>query len=264
MKILFLGDVVGKPGRQIISRDLPRLRKRLSVDVCIANGENAAGGTGITRPTAREIFNGGVDVITTGDHIWKHKDIREYLKENEKIIRPVNLPEDSPGRGWTITETADGVRVGVINVQGRTFMPPIDNPFRAVDRALKEMGDRPAVVVVDMHAEATSDKLIMGRHLDGRVTAVLGTHTHTPTADEQILPGGTAFITDVGMTGPYDSILGRKSECVIAAFTTELPVRFDVATGDVRIAGALVEADPQTGKALSIERVMKKSSNETA
>ncbi len=258
MKILFLGDVVGKPGREILSRHLGSLREECGVDLCVANGENAAGGSGITPATGGEIFEAGVDVITTGDHIWKRKESRQYLNDNPNVLRPANMSEDAPGSGHTIIKAEDGTEVGVINLQGRTFMSPTDCPFRAAEGALEALGDHVRVIVVDMHAEATSDKIAMGRFLDGRVTAVLGTHTHVQTADEQIFPGGTAYITDVGMVGPYESVLGRTIESVVAAFSTQLPTRFDVATGDVRIGGVLVEADPTTGKAVSIERVMKK------
>ena len=258
MKILFLGDIVGRPGREILSRQLGVLRKEGGVDLCVANGENAAGGSGITPITGGEIFKAGVDVITTGDHIWKRKESRQYLSDNPNVLRPANMPEEAPGGGHTIVKTEDGTEVGVINLLGRTFMSPVDCPFRAVQRALEAFGERVSVIVVDMHAEATSDKIAMGRFLDGRVTAVLGTHTHVQTADEQIFPGGTAYITDVGMVGPYKSILGRRIESVVAAFSTQLPTRFEVATGDVRIGGALVEANPDTGKAVSIKRVMKK------
>lgn len=261
MKILFLGDVVGRPGREVLSRQLGALREECGVDLCVANGENVAGGTGITPDTGSKIFEAGVDVITTGDHIWKRKESRQYLNDNPNVLRPANMPEEAPGSGHTVVRTGDGTEVGVINLQGRTFMSPTDCPFHAVDRVLEALGERVSVIVVDMHAEATSDKIAMGRFLDGRVTAVLGTHTHVQTADEQIFPGGTAYITDVGMVGPYESILGRTIESVVAAFSTQLPTRFDVATGDVRIGGVLVEANPDTGKAVSIERVMK--SNET-
>lgn len=258
MKILFLGDVVGRPGREILSRRLSGLREEFGADLCIVNGENAAGGAGITPATGDEIFRAGADVITTGDHIWKRKEARQYLRDNPNVLRPANMPEEAPGAGHTVVTAADGSDVGTVNLQGRTFMPPTDCPFRAVERALQALGEDVRLIVVDMHAEATSDKGSMGRFLDGRVTAVLGTHTHVQTADEQILPGGTAFITDVGMVGPYESILGRRIESVVAAFSTQLPTRFDVAAGDVRIAGVLVEADPDTGKAVSIERVMRK------
>lgn len=258
MKILFLGDIVGRPGRDILSRQLGGFRKEYGIDLCVANGENAAGGSGITPTTGGEIFGAGVDVITTGDHIWKRKESRQYLNDNSNVLRPANMPEEAPGSGHTIVNAGDGTEVGVINVQGRTFMSPTDCPFHAVERSLKALSERVRIIVVDIHAEATSDKMAMGRFLDGRVTAVLGTHTHVQTADEQVFPGGTAYITDVGMVGPYESILGRCVESVVSAFSTQLPTRFEVATGDVRMGGVFVEADPATGKALSIERVMKR------
>ncbi len=267
MKILFLGDVVGKPGREVLGERLVGLRADLGADVCIANGENAAGGTGLTRATCEEILRAGVDVITAGDHVWKRKEFRAYVTDNLNVIRPANFPDEAPGCGYTVVDAgganaaaggadgAGGIGVGVINLLGRTFMKPIDCPFRAVENALEALGDSVSVIVVDMHAEATSDKMAMARYLDGRVTAVFGTHTHVQTADEQVLPGGTAYITDVGMVGPHESILGRKIEAVVTSFSTQLPTKFDVATGDVRICGALVEVDAETGRAISIERV---------
>ncbi len=276
MKILFLGDIVGKPGREILTGQLRGLATDLGADVCIANGENAAGGTGLTRATCEEILRAGVDVITAGDHVWKRKEFRVYVTDNLSVIRPANFPDDAPGCGYTVVDVgggrdagkdaaggtneagepgSGGTGIGVINLLGRTFMKPIDCPFRAVENALAAMGDDIRIIVVDMHAEATSDKMAMARYLDGRVTAVLGTHTHVQTADEQVLPGGTAYITDVGMVGPHESILGRKIEAVVTSFSTQLPTKFDVATGDVRICGALVEVNAETGKAISIERV---------
>ena len=262
MKILFLGDIVGSPGRDVLSCQLSAFRKECGIDLCVANGENSAGGSGITPITGGEIFGAGVDVITTGDHIWKRKESRQYLNDNPNVLRPANMPEEAPGSGHTIVKAGDGTEVGVINVQGRTFMSPTDCPFHAVERSLKALGEHIRVVIVDIHAEATSEKIAMGRFLDGRVTAVLGTHTHVQTADEQVFPGGTAYITDVGMVGPYESILGRRIESVVSAFSTQLPTHFQVAKKDVRMGGVIVEADPATGKALSIERVMK--SAETA
>lgn len=259
MNILFLGDVVGRPGREVLSHLLSGIREELGIDLCVANGENAAGGTGITPVTGTEIFNSGVDVITTGDHVWKRKEVRQYLEDNPNVLRPANMPEEAPGSGCAVVKVKDGTDVGVINLQGRTFMPPIDCPFRAVNRVLDDLSGKARVIIVDMHAEATSDKIAMGRFLDGRVTAVLGTHTHVQTADEQIFPGGTAYISDVGMVGPYESILGRRIEPVVASFSTQLPTKFDVAEKDPRIAGVLVKVDTDTGKAISIKRIMRNS-----
>ena len=255
LTILFIGDVVGRPGRRIARRGLAALRRERTIDFAVANAENAAGGSGITAGTVEELLGGGMDCLTTGDHAFKQAEGVKVIETDSRVLRPLNLGARAVGRGLGVYETADGVPVAVINAQGQTFMKPIDNPFRALEAALEELGDRARVILVDMHAEATSEKVAMGRMLDGRVSAVLGTHTHIPTADEQVLPEGTAYITDVGMTGPYDSVLGRRTDRVLAAILTGMPQRFDVAARGNRLCGAIVTVDPDTGRARAIERV---------
>ena len=256
LQILFVGDIVGKPGRQILSKALPALIARWDLGLVIANAENAAGGSGLNEKCFDEILRAGVGVITMGDHIYRKKDIMKLIEKSDRILKPANYPAGAPGAQYVIARSRDGSPVGVFGVLGRVFMKPVDCPFRAAERVLDEIGNRAPVVIVDFHAEATSDKQIMGRLLDGRVSAVLGTHTHVPTADEQVLPGGTAYITDVGMTGPYDSILGRRVDCVTHTTISFVPTFFDVASGDPRICGAKVTVNSETGRALAIERVM--------
>lgn len=255
MRILFIGDVVGKPGRQAVARLLPAYREEVGVDFVVANGENAAGGSGLTPALAQELFAAGVECLTMGDHVFRRREIIPLLETDQRVLRPANYARRASGKGLTVLPSADGTAVGVINVQGRTFMAPIDSPFEAVERALEVLAGSAPVVLVDFHAEATSEKVAMGRLLDGRVTAVIGTHTHIVTADETVLPGGTAYITDVGMTGPHDSVLGRRADRVLEALLTQMPTRFEVASGDVRLSAVLIEADAATGRALSIERV---------
>lgn len=255
LRILFIGDIVGKPGRAIVSKALPALISQWDLHLVIANSENAAGGSGLNELCFREITEAGVDVLTMGDHVYKKKEIMPLLERHRHILRPANFPPDAPGAEYVIVPARDGTPVAVFTVLGRIFMRPVDCPFRAADRVLADIGDRARVVLLDMHAEATSDKQIMGRYLDGRASAVLGTHTHVPTADEQIFPGGTAYITDVGMTGPYESILGRRVDRVTETTISFVPTFFDVATGDARLCGAKIEFDPATGRAISIERV---------
>lgn len=257
MRILFLGDVVGRPGRRACQKLIKELRSERSLDFVIANGENAAGGSGLTRDTAAELFDAGVDVITSGNHIWSKREIFEVLDQEERILRPLNYPPGSPGTGARVYDAPGGVKVGVINASGRVFMEPLDSPFAAVEAALASQMQRAHVIFVDFHAEATSEKVAMGWYLDGRVTAVVGTHTHVQTADERVLPGGTAYITDLGMTGPLDSVLGVDKEIILRKFLTSLPERFEVAGGPVALSGAIIEADPSTGKARHIERVFK-------
>jgi len=253
MKILFIGDVVGKPARIYLKEFLPSLREKLNLDFIIANGENAAGGSSITRDTARDLFSSGIEVVTTGDHIFKKKESREVL-ENFDVVRPLNYGNLAAGRGYLI-KTIKGIKVGVINLLGRVFMQPVDCPFKAVEGILEDVKKEAKIIVVDMHAEATSEKLAIVHFLSGKVSAVMGTHTHIPTADERIIDNYTAYITDTGMTGSFDSILGRQKQQIIERFVTNMPVRFDLAQGDVRIQGVLIEIDQATGKALSIERV---------
>jgi 2',3'-cyclic-nucleotide 2'-phosphodiesterase len=255
-RALVIGDIVGKPGRRALAVALPRLLAERSIDVVIANAENAAGGSGINGPIVEELRTLGVDVITMGDHIYRKKEVVPVLVESDRILRPANLAPEAVGRGYTIVESQSGFKFAVISLLGRTFMKPADCPFHAVDRIMTEIGDQTKLVFLDMHAEATSDKVAMGWHLDGRATGVFGTHTHIQTADERVLPKGTAYITDLGMTGPYDSVLGRRKEKVLSALITSMPTFFDVATGDLRVCGALITADTQTGRATAIERVM--------
>ena len=255
MRILLIGDIVGKPGRQICARAIAGLRAEQQIDLVVANAENAAGGSGLTPAIYHELLAAGIDVVTLGDHAYKRREIFSVLESDPRIVRPANYPADAPGRGLTIVRTAAGVPVAVFALLGRVFMPPVDCPFTAADRVLAALPADVRVILVDFHAEATSDKQIMGRVLDGRVTAVLGTHTHVPTADEQILPGGTAFQCDVGMTGPHESILGRRIDRVLETTLTFRPTHFEVASGDVRLHGTLVEADPDSGRATAIRRI---------
>jgi hypothetical protein len=253
--LLLIGDVVGKPGRQIIARALKGLVERERLDLVVANAENAAGGSGLTPEIYRELLAAGVDAITLGDHIYKRREINSVLEREANIVKPANFPQHAPGRDFMIVPARNGVRVAVISLLGRVFMRPVDCPWSAADRVLAQLPPEVKVVLVDFHAEATSDKQLMGRHLDGRVTAVLGTHTHVPTADEGLLAGGTAFQCDVGMTGPYDSILGRRVDRVMETTLTFNPTHFEVASGDVRLCGTIVDADPATGRALAITRL---------
>ena len=253
IKILFIGDIVGKPARDYLKILLPSLRKELSLDIIIANGENAAGGSSITLDTAEDIFGAGVDVITSGDHIFKKKESRVVL-DTKDLIRPLNYGESCAGKGYIIKEVA-GVKIGVINLLGRVFMQPADCPFKAIKNILEDVKKEAKIVFVDMHAEATSEKVALGHFLSGKVSAVVGTHTHIPTADEKIIDNFTAYITDVGMTGSCDSVLGREKHQVIERFITNMPVRFNLAQGDVRMQAVLIEVDQESGKALSIERV---------
>lgn len=254
MKILFLGDVVGRPGRRLVQRLLPDLRRELSADLVIANGENAAAGNGITADTAGELFGAGVDVLTGGNHIWDKEEGVSLVDRDERIVRPVNYPPGTPGRGFAVF-TAGGQRVAVISVLGRIFMHPVDCPFRGVDGALQKLAGQTSIIFVDAHAEATSEKMALGWYLDGRVSAIVGTHTHVATADERVLPRGTAFLTDAGMTGAHDSIIGVRKELALRRMLSSMPVRFQPADGDPWLNGALVEIDPATGRAKRIERI---------
>ena len=253
MNVLFIGDIVGSPGRQFLKERLGEIRQKLQCDFVVANGENAAGGSSITLKTANEIFSSGVDVITTGDHIYKKKDSQEVL-ESLEVIRPLNYGKLAVGRGYLIKEKG-GKKIAVINLLGRVFMQPVDCPFKTVKEVLDKLQKETPVIIVDMHAEATSEKLAMGYFLAGKVSAVLGTHTHIPTADERIIDNHTAYITDVGMTGSFDSVLGRKKQQIIERFLTNMPLRFDLAKEDVRIQGVFLKIDAQSGKALEVKRV---------
>ena len=255
MRLLMIGDVVGSSGRKAVQDNVGELKKEFGLDLVIANGENAAGGIGITEDTGRELFAAGVDVLTLGNHAWDKKDAFEYLAKEKRIVRPANYPPGLPGRGVLIVETDNKCRVAVTNFSGRAFMPPLDCPFRTADAILKSIEGQADVIVADFHAEATSEKNAFGWHLAGRVAAVCGTHTHIMTADERILPGGTAYITDLGMTGPYDSIIGAKKEKIIERFLVQLPVRMEVATGLYQFNGVIIDIDEITGEATSIRRV---------
>jgi metallophosphoesterase (TIGR00282 family) len=256
IRILALGDIVGRPGRTVVHRKLPELVRTRQVDLVIANGENIAGGTGITQNLFHKLRSYGVDVVTLGDHVFKKIDIVGAMN-SERLVRPANLANDAAGRGHTVVTTKNGVSVCVFALLGRIFMNhlPSNDPFATADRILSQVPKNVKVFVCDMHAEASSEKVAMGHYLDGRASFVFGTHTHIPTADAKILPGGTAFISDLGMTGPYDSVLGRRKDRVVKHMTTNMPHAFDVATGDVRLCGALAEIDETTGKAISIERI---------
>jgi metallophosphoesterase (TIGR00282 family) len=255
LRLLFLGDIIGEPGRRAVIEMVPLLKRERGIDFVVVNGENSAAGRGITPKISIDLLRAGVAVITTGDHIWDQKEIIPYIDTEPRLLRPINYPDKTPGQGSIILETPKG-KVGVINVQGRTFMlPHLENPFRIIDEAVAKMREETKVIFVDVHAETTSEKIAMGRFLDGRVSAVVGTHTHTQTADERVFPGGTAFLCDAGMCGPSESVLGREIEPIIARFITNMPVQFPVAKGPVRLQGALVDIDETTGCAQSIERI---------
>lgn len=255
MNILFIGDVVGDPGRRAIAAHLGPLREQGKVDFCIANAENSAGGFGITREIADELFKLGVDVLTGGNHIWDKKEVLDFIDREPRLLRPANYPSGVPGARSGVFTSSSGNRVAVLSLMGRVFMAAIDCPFRCADELIPGLRAETPIIVVDMHAEATSEKVAMGWYLDGRVSAVIGTHSHVPTADERILPGGTAYQTDAGMTGPYDSIIGVEKEMAIQRFLTQTPRRFTTASGDPRLSGAIISVDEKTGRALGIERV---------
>ena len=257
LRILALGDVVGRPGRMAVHRKLPELVRTRQVDLVIANGENIAGGSGITQNLFHKLRSYGVDVVTLGDHVYKKLDIVATMQSSERLVRPANLSTDAAGRGHTVVTTNAGVQVCVMALLGRIFMNnlPSNDPFAAADRVLSQIPKSVKVVVCDMHAEASSEKVAMGHYLDGRASLVFGTHTHIPTADAKVLPGGTAFISDLGMCGPYDSVLGRRKDRVVRHMVTNMPQAFDVATGDVRLCGVLAEIDPANGRAVSVERI---------
>ena len=262
MKLLFIGDIVGQPGRRAVAELLPKLRQQHALDFVIANGENSAGGSGITPKTAEEIFSAGVDVITTGDHLWDQKEVIELLQNEKRFLRPLNYPPGTPGQGSAIFEVQSlkskgqsPILIAVLNVQGRTFMPPLENPFLLAAEEVKRLRQQTKIIFVDFHAEATSEKIAFARMLDGQVSAVVGTHTHVQTADEQIFPGGTAYLTDAGFTGPHESVLGREIEPVLKRFLTGMPQRFEVAKNRVLLHGAVIEIDDASGKAVKIQRV---------
>lgn len=255
MKLLFIGDIVGRPGRWATSQLLPDLKKSLDIDFVAANVENAAGGFGLTREIAAKIFTYGVDCLTSGNHIWDRKDIYPFLNEEERVLRPANYPPGAPGKGSGIFETKKSEKVGVINIQGRVFVQEIDCPFRRCSEEIEKLKGQTRIVLVDVHAEATSEKVALGWYLDGKVSAVIGTHTHVQTADETILPHGTAYITDVGMTGPHDSIIGIRKEDALSRFLTQTPQRFRLGLDDVKFSAVLIEVDSDSGRAKKIERL---------
>lgn len=261
MKILFIGDIVGSPGREAVNKLLPKLKAEHSLDFVIANAENSSGGSGITQKVAEELFNSGVNVLTSGDHIWKKKEIFELINQEERILRPLNYPAGAPGRGSSIFKTKSGEKIGVINVNGRVFMDALECPFKGVLAAREELIQETKVIIVDIHAEATSEKVALGWYLDGKVSAVLGTHTHIQTADEKIMPQGTAYITDVGMAGPYDSVIGRKVDDVLTRFLTAIPVRFEVAEENIQLHAVVLDIEEKSGKARSITRIQEKLNN---
>ncbi|MBI4335546.1 MAG: TIGR00282 family metallophosphoesterase [Candidatus Omnitrophica bacterium] len=257
MRVLLIGDIVGSPGRRAVKELVPVLKKEDKIDFVIANAENAAGGSGVTPTIAGELFGYGVDVLTSGDHIWNRREIYEYLDKNDRLLRPANYPKGVPGFGSCVAANGSA-SVGVINLAGRVFMDSIECPFRVVREEIENISKKTNIIFVDIHAEATSEKVALGWYLDGVVTCLFGTHTHIQTADEAVLPKGTAYITDLGMAGPYDSVIGRRADQIIARFITQLPMRFEMAEGDVRLAGAIVDVDEKTGKAVSIKRVQRK------
>ena len=255
VKILFVGDIVGSPGRRVLRELLPILRLQHSIDLVIANGENSAGGAGITPEMAAEIFEAGVDIITSGDHLWDQKSVTQLLANEPRFVRPLNYPPNTPGLGYTVWEKGDGVVVAIVNLQGRTFMPDLENPFLVIDAILPEIREITPNIFIDMHAEATSEKIAMARFLDGKITALVGTHTHVQTADEEVFPGGTGFLCDAGFTGAQESILGREIEPIVRRFLTNQPQRFGVAKQRIFLKGALMDIDELTGKCRSIQRV---------
>src|SRR5688572_28387612 len=255
MKLLFIGDVVGRPGRELLRRGLRQLVEHHAADLVIANVENSAAGFGITKDIGDTFLQWGVEVMTSGNHIWDKKEALDYIATERRLLRPANYPPGVPGRGSYVAQTSDGRAVGVVNVMGRVFMTPIDDPFQIVLREIEALRVKTRIIVVDFHAEATSEKVAMGWHLDGKATLVVGTHTHVQTADERILPKGTAYLTDAGMTGPHDSIIGMETEPSLSRFLTAMPSRFEPATGNPRLNGIVVEADEKTGRALAVARI---------
>src|SRR5271165_3159387 len=255
LRLLFLGDIIGEPGRKAVIDMVPRLKQTWGIDFVVVNGENAAAGRGITGKITIDLLRAGIAVVTTGDHIWDQKEVNTYIDSEPRLLRPINYPPGTPGKGSIVLETAKG-KVGVINVQGRTFMQPsLENPFLHLEQEVSRLRTETNLIFVDAHAETTSEKIAIGRFLDGKVSAVAGTHTHVQTADEQIFPGGTAFICDAGMCGPTESVLGREIQSIVQRFITSMPVNFPVAKGEVKLHGILVDIDPSTGKAKSIRRV---------
>ncbi|MGE5583068.1 MAG: TIGR00282 family metallophosphoesterase [Bacillota bacterium] len=255
MKILFIGDIVGRPGRRIVKTILPELINSEKVDLVIANGENSAGGFGINAEVCRELLAAGIDVITMGNHTWDNREIYQVIERERRLVRPANYPGGTPGEGYYLAETSRGVLVGVVNILGEVFLDPLGSPFQTADGVIADIQKKTKIIIIDIHAEATSEKAALGWYLDGRVAAVLGTHTHIATADERILPKGTAYITDVGMTGPLNSVLGIDPDLVVKKFLTRMPVRFEVAGGPVQLNGVVFEVNEETGLASEIRRI---------
>ncbi|HEX9575012.1 MAG TPA: TIGR00282 family metallophosphoesterase [Myxococcales bacterium] len=256
MKVLFVGDIVGKPGRTAVRHFVPILRERHGLDLCVGNSENSAGGAGITPESAEDLLEAGLDLLTGGNHTWSRREILPYLaRSGSRQLRPANYPDGAPGRGHGVVTSRDGRKLGVVNLEGRVFMKPLDCPFRAAERLVEELREQTPCILVDMHCEATSEKNAMGHFLDGRVSAVLGTHTHVQTADERVLRGGTAYQTDVGMCGPWDSVIGLRKESAIERFLTARHTPFETAQGETVLQGAIVDIDDQTGRARSILRI---------
>ena len=255
MKIIFIGDIVGKQGRLAVRALLPNLVSRYKIDIVIANGENAAGGFGITESTSTELFSYGIDVITTGNHVWDKKEALPYLAKEHRVLRPLNYPPGVPGSGFLVFSPKKKPPVAVLNVSGRVFMNLLDCPFRAAKAALEDIGESAKVIIIDFHAEATSEKIAFGYYVDGKASAVIGTHTHVQTADEKILPGGTAYITDVGMTGPASGVIGIEKNQIIERFLTHMPRKFDVADGKSILSAVVIEADEESGRATGIQRL---------
>ena len=255
MRVLFIGDIVGSPGREAVKEIVPGLIKKKDIGFVVANGENAAGGSGLTPSICEELFSYQIDVITSGDHIWKKKEIVDYIVSSRNLLRPINYPKGSPGLGITVVSARSGDKVAVMNLMGRVFMEPIESPFTTSLEAIKDIKKQTPIIVVDIHAEATSEKIALGWHLDGKISAIVGTHTHVQTADEKILPKKTAYITDCGMTGPFDGVIGRKKEQILHRFITQMPTRFEMAEEDIRLNGVIIDIDSKTGEAISIERV---------
>jgi len=258
MNILCIGDIVGKPGRQAISDLLADLKEEFRIDFVVINAENAAGGAGLTERIAKEILNLECNVITLGDHVWDQKDIEQYLDQTDEVIRPANFPEGVPGKGWCIRQLPSGIKVGVVNLLGRVFMRyNVACPFRSLKNIVEQIKKETPLIIVDFHAEATSEKIAMGHFIDGEISILFGTHTHIQTADEKVLPQGTAYITDLGMTGPYDSVIGQDKEAIVKRFLSSMPIRFQVAKDDIKLHGVVVDVDEKTGKARNIQRLQR-------
>jgi hypothetical protein len=255
MRVLYIGDIVGEPGRKAVFRNLDRLRDERGIDLVIGNAENAAGGFGVTAEVARDLFDFGVDVLTTGNHVWDKREALDFIRSEKRLIRPANYPEGTPGAGSGVFSTAKGERLGIVQVMGRVFMAPLDCPFRTAEREVARLKRETPCVLVDVHAEATSEKIAMGWHLDGAASVVVGSHTHVQTADERVLPGGTGYLTDTGMTGPMNGVIGMKKDLVLARFLTGMPKRFAVASGPVVFSAVLAEIDAASGRCTAIERV---------